>query len=75
MNIQVNIINEAITNLGGASALARAVSAVSGRKVTHWNVHRWKEGRVPAHYCLAVEKVTGISRHLLRPDVFGADQE
>lgn len=28
-------------------------------------------GQVPAERCLEVEAVTGISRHDLRPDVFG----
>lgn len=29
----------------------------------------WK--RVPAAHVLTVERLTGISRHVLRPDVFG----
>lgn len=35
-------------------------------------VNRWKlNGRVPAEHVLEIEKFTGISRHILRPDVFG----
>lgn len=35
-------------------------------------VNRWKlNGRVPAEHVLGIEKFTGISRHILRPDVFG----
>lgn len=35
-------------------------------------VHKWvKAGRVPAERVLSVEAATGISRHELRPDVFG----
>lgn len=37
-------------------------------------VNRWhKTGKVPANRCIAVEKYTGISRHELRPDVFGPE--
>lgn len=32
-------------------------------------ISKWT--RVPATRALAVEKATGISRHVLRPDVFG----
>lgn len=34
-------------------------------------IHKWENNRVPAHRVLDVEAVTGISRHRLRPDVFG----
>jgi DNA-binding transcriptional regulator YdaS (Cro superfamily) len=26
---------------------------------------------LPAEFCLAVEDATGVSRHRLRPDIFG----
>lgn len=35
-------------------------------------VYRWvKTGRVPAKHCIAIEQATGVSRHVLRADVFG----
>jgi len=34
-------------------------------------LHKWECGQVPADRVLHVETVTGISRHVLRPDVFG----
>lgn len=36
-------------------------------------VTRWAQKQVPAERVLDVERVTGISRHELRPDVFGAE--
>ncbi len=33
---------------------------------------RWEEGRVPPDRALEVERLTGISRHELRPDIYGA---
>lgn len=34
-------------------------------------LNKWEKGKVPAHRVLEVERVTGVSRHALRPDVFG----
>lgn len=34
-------------------------------------IHRWEKHGVPTERVLQVEAVTGISRHSLRPDVFG----
>lgn len=45
--------------------LARAVG------VDKASVTRWNQGRVPAERVLDVERVTGISRHDLRPDIYG----
>lgn len=36
-------------------------------------VHAWKI--IPARHALRVEKETGVSRHALRPDVFGPAPE
>lgn len=32
---------------------------------------RWEDSRVPVDRVLEIERITGISRHELRPDVFG----
>lgn len=48
---------------GGSSAIARAVG-LSPQAVAQW-------GRVPAERVLAVEKLTGVSRYELRPDIYG----
>lgn len=37
-------------------------------KITHGAVSQWK--RVPAERVLDVEKITGIPRHMLRPDIY-----
>ena len=53
----------AIKAAGGASALSRHL------KITPQAVLQWKNA--PADRVLEIEKVTGVSRHDLRPDVFG----
>lgn len=40
-------------------------------------VNRWlRKGQpLPSKFCLIVERATGVSRYVLRPDVFGAEPE
>ncbi len=40
-------------------------------KVDKATVTRWAQNRVPAERVLEVECITGISRHDLRPDIYG----
>jgi len=56
-------LDEAIRAAGGVGALARKVG-ISQPSVSNWN-------RVPAERVVAVEAATGISRALLRPDLYG----
>jgi DNA-binding transcriptional regulator YdaS (Cro superfamily) len=55
----------AIEKAGGISNLARAIG-VDRRRVFEWK-------QIPAKRVLDVEKATGISRHILRPDIFGEE--
>jgi DNA-binding transcriptional regulator YdaS (Cro superfamily) len=52
----------AIEIAGGMRALARAIG------IRHQGISKWT--KVPATQALAVEKATGISRHVLRPDIY-----
>ena len=62
------LIEKVFEIAGGPTALAAKLDPPDYRQ----NVTTWKErGRVPAHRVLDVERITGISRHVLRPDVFG----
>lgn len=62
-------LRRAVEKVGGQSALARACGVKQGH-VWHWLN---KSLRVPAEHVLAVEAATkgGVSRHELRPDIFG----
>lgn len=54
----------------GPVRLAAALTDLDGeRKLTSQAISQWK--KVPAGRALQVEAVTGISRHELRPDIFG----
>lgn len=57
-------LNEAIKAVGGVSELARRLG-ISQPSVSNWN-------RIPAERVLEIESVTGVSRLVLRPDLFEA---
>lgn len=49
---------------GGPSALAKVIGNLTPQAISQWK-------KVPAERVLEVERITGISRHELRPDIFG----
>lgn len=56
-----------IAGAGGAAAVARKLG------IKYQSVQDWiARGQVPAQRVIEIEKLTGVSRHRLRPDVFGA---
>src|SRR5262249_40612997 len=55
-------LDQAIAVAGGVGALARKIG-ISQPSVSNWS-------RVPADRVLGVEAVTGVSRAVLRPDLF-----
>jgi TorA maturation chaperone TorD len=55
-------LEEAIRAAGGVGALARKIG-ISQPSVSNW-------ARIPAERVLAVEAATGISRNILRPDLY-----
>jgi TorA maturation chaperone TorD len=57
-------LDEAIRAAGGVGALARKVG-ISQPSVSNW-------ARVPAERVLSVEAATGVSRAILRPDLYAA---
>ena len=59
-------VDRAIEKAGGASAVARAFG-ISPQAVGQWK-------RIPAERVLALEALSGISRHLLRPDIYPATE-
>lgn len=60
----VDICEKAKNDAGGPAALAKALGGLTSQAVSQWK-------KIPAERVLDVERITGISRHELRPDVFG----
>lgn len=65
----MNGLDRAIETLGGVSKLADAIG-LRQNVVSNWR----QRDRVPANQCIAIETATSgaVSRHDLRPDIFGA---
>lgn len=59
---QNNIIRQITDAAGGVRALARAIG------VTHNAILQWE--RVPAERVLTIEKLTGVHRSDMRPDIY-----
>jgi DNA-binding transcriptional regulator YdaS (Cro superfamily) len=64
-------LDRAIQAVGSAKALAEALG------VTKQAITGWRHRGVPPERVLAVERLTGgtVTRHELRPDIFGYPQE
>ncbi|WP_372484148.1 transcriptional regulator [Stenotrophomonas sepilia] len=60
-------LDKAVQAAGSQQALAHLLG-IKPPSVSGWYDRR----RVPAERCIAIEHATGVSRHDLRPDVFGA---
>lgn len=67
------ICAKAIDMSGGPAALAAKITDITGKAITSQAISQWKE--IPPGRVLVVEKITGLSRHDLRPDVFGPQKE
>lgn len=63
----IEIVTQAAEKSGGIVALARELG------IKHTALYSWS--RVPAERVLDIERITGISRHELRPDIFGQPEE
>lgn len=56
----------------GSSGLARALTDIAPGKISSQAVSQWK--RVPPERVLDVERITGVPRHELRPDIYPAPE-
>ena len=57
----------AIVSIGGVAEMARRLN-VPKSTVSTW-LHRY--GKCGSTKAIAIEELTGVSRHSLRPDIFG----
>lgn len=58
-------LSQAKNAAGGVSALARLLGNITPQAISQWR-------RVPVERVLDVERVTGVSRCALRPDIYPA---
>ena len=67
MSDRSQALERAVASVGGQAKFARLIG------VTAQAVSQWDE--VPPLRVLAVESVSGVSRHELRPDLYPVDDE
>ncbi|RRV49554.1 YdaS family helix-turn-helix protein [Pseudomonas sp. p106] len=65
--MEITPLERAIYAAGSGKALAELLG------VTPMAVSYWKTRGVPARQALPIEKVTGVSRHELRPDLYPSE--
>lgn len=58
-------ILQAIIKTHGLAAIAEACGGITIQAVSDWT-------RVPPHWCLTVEALSGVPREQIRPDIYGA---
>jgi DNA-binding transcriptional regulator YdaS (Cro superfamily) len=63
----IKIVQKAADSVGGVSELARRLN------LRHTAFYRWKT--VPPERVLQIEKITGISRHDMRPDLYPIEED
>lgn len=61
------MVDRVIEKAGGLTRAARALGIMNPSVIANWRTR----GRVPAERVLEVERITGIPREQLRPDIFG----
>lgn len=64
--MDMTALDKAVEAAGSQLALANLLG-IKAPSVSGW----YDRSRVPAERCIAIEAATGVSRHELRPDVFG----
>lgn len=72
MTPEQKALQEAIEIAGGQSELARKLSAAANGLIKQQQVWNWlhREKKPPSKHAVDIEKLTGISRERLRPDIF-----
>lgn len=66
---RMKIMDRIIKAAGGQSELARRLD------IRQQSVYYWiQRGRVPAERVLEVERVTGVPRHQIRPDLYPVER-
>ena len=66
----MDALQQAISQFRSRAQFAAALG-VSGEAVRLWQ----RDGRVPAERVPAIERLTGVPRHMLRPDLWSAPTE
>ena len=68
---------EAIKSAGGQIAMARKLADIEPLGLSEdkalWRVQKWAYNGIPPKFVITVEKLSGICRTRLRPDIYPPD--
>lgn len=67
MAVAKTLVEQVIEKLGGPTKAAARLGIDNPSVVLNWRARK----QVPADRVIEIEKLTGVSRHKLRPDIFG----
>jgi hypothetical protein len=67
-------MEKVIESVGSVYALCKAVRAETGGKCSNAHVAYWRKRRVPAHMVLTLERISGVPRYELRPDLYPPEE-
>lgn len=62
-------LQKAIDKIGSQSKLSKVIGE-SQQNISHW----LNKGRVPAEQVLPIERLTGVPRYELRPDIYPPEE-
>lgn len=66
-----NVVTEAVTEFGYSGLARKFASKHNGREtISPQAIRKWERDGVPAERALEFERVTGISRTRVRPDIY-----
>jgi DNA-binding transcriptional regulator YdaS (Cro superfamily) len=76
----LNVSADVPCTRGDEPALQQAIERVGGQRelgrrlgVSYQAIQTWLQSQVPAERVLTIERLTGVSRHALRPDIYPRD--
>lgn len=70
--MDANTLKIAIHPMTVTELATHLVNPQTGKPITPQAVHQWR--RIPVEHVLTIERVAGIPRHQLRPDVYPVDE-
>lgn len=62
--VEISGLDRAVFELGGVLNFAEKL------KINPGTVYLWKSGKIPENRMLEIERLSGIGRELLRPDLY-----
>lgn len=70
---KMHALRKAISKVGTQTEFARRLPKLNKRRPDQRDVSKWLESGLPVKWVLHVEKLTGVPRHELAPEVYPSE--